>query len=131
MSSSSAERLVGLTAADVMLTTPKTLPSDVSVGAARLALDRESVQMLVLVDGSVFVGAVTQIPADADPEERAVRHANPAVETIGPEESATVAFTRAGLNPDRRIVVLDDSRHLLGLLCLDKSRTRFCGGKTV
>ena len=87
--------------------------------------------MLVLVDGSAFVGAVTHIPADADPVEPAVGYANPAVETIGPEESATVAFTRAGINPDRRIVVLDESGHLRGLLCLDKSHARFCGGKTV
>jgi CBS-domain-containing membrane protein len=130
VSSSSAERFVGVTAADVMLASPKTLPDDVTVRAARAALANDGVQMLVLVDGPRFAGAITDIPPDADPDERALRYAT-AAETITPDEDATVAFERAGSSPDRRIVVLDEGGDLLGLLCLNTSRTRFCGGKVV
>src|SRR5262245_24009215 len=113
-----------------MLATPKTLPSDVTVSEARVALANDGVQMLVLVDGARFAGAIIDIPADADPNGRALQYATSA-ETIDPDEDATVAFERAGRNPNRRILVLDDGGELLGLLCLDATRTRFCGGKVV
>src|SRR5262249_52550634 len=131
MTSSTAERFSGRTAADVMLSTPKTLPSNVTVEVARLQLDRGSVQILLLVDGPLFVGAITRIPPDAAPEESALQYATAMPETISPNEPATVAFARAGANADRRIVVVDDQGRLAGLLCLNQSRTQFCGGNTV
>jgi hypothetical protein len=50
------------------------------------------------------------------------------IETVGPDEPAAVAYERTKANPHRRIVVLDDKGMLSGLLCLDRSLSRFCGG---
>ncbi len=121
-----AETFDGRTAADVMVAAPKTLPGAVTVAAAREALDDPHVQMLLLADGPVFRGAITRIPEAAEPEDGALRYVDPATETIGPNEPADVAFARTKLNPHRRVVVLDDDQNLLGLLCLDKTRTHFC-----
>ena len=114
--------------ADVMLRNPKTLAVDARVSDARAILENPSVQMVLLADGDTFAGAITDLPADAASEERALDFADPAPETIGPDEPVSTAFTRAAANPHRRLVVLDDEGRLLGLLCLNGTRTRFCGG---
>ena len=121
-----AEMFDGRTAADVMVAAPKTLPGAVTVAAAREVLDDPHVQMLLLADGPVFRGAITRIPETADPGDGALRYADSTTETIGPNEPADVAFARTKLSPHRRVVVLDDDQNLLGLLCLDKTRTHFC-----
>ncbi|HEY5295854.1 MAG TPA: hypothetical protein VIJ70_10315 [Gaiellaceae bacterium] len=126
MGADGSETFDGRTAADLMLAAPKTLPGDVTVAAARELLDDPHVQMLLLADGPVFRGAITHIPDDADPGAAAVGYADPEAEAIGPGEPAALAFARTKLNPHRRIVVLDEEQNLLGLLCLDKTRTHFC-----
>lgn len=126
MSVLETESFDGRTAADVMLATPKSLPSDVTVAAARAILDDDHVQMLLLTDGPTFRGAVTRIPDDAHPEAQARLYVDTTTETIAPDEPATVAFDRTKLNPNRRVVVVDEAGTLLGLLCLDRTRTHFC-----
>jgi len=113
--------------ADLMLRNPKTLPADAPVADARAILENPSVQMVLLADGQTFAGAITDLPRDAPAEQRALDFADRQPETIGPDEPASIAFARAAANPHRRIVVLDDDARLVGLLCLDASRTRFCG----
>ena len=120
--------LRGLSVADVMLTTPKTLPSDITVAEAREALANEHVQMLLLTDGAVFRGAVTDIPGHADPASAALAYARPDAETIAATDSAETAYTLTSRNPHRRVIVLDHGA-LLGLLCLNETRTRFCTGR--
>ena len=110
-----------------MLRNPKTLPADAPVADARAILENPSVQMVLLADGQTFAGAITDLPRDAPAEQRALDFADRQPETIGPDEPASIAFARAAANPHRRIVVLDDDARLVGLLCLDASRTRFCG----
>lgn len=34
---------------------------------------------------------------------------------------------RTAANPHRRLVVIGDDEELLGLVCLNETRTRFCG----
>lgn len=126
MSADGSETFEGRTAADLMLAAPKTLAGDVTVASAREVLDDPHVQMLLLADGTVFRGAITEIPEGADPGNAAVRYADPQPEAIGPDEPGALAFERTRLSPHRRIVVLDEDRNLLGLLCLDKTRTHFC-----
>jgi CBS-domain-containing membrane protein len=115
-----------LTAADLMLARPKTLTAAASVAEVREQLDDPKVQMVILADGPTFKGAVTQIPADASPRDRAVDYVDAEAETISPRASADEAFERAAANPTRRLIVLDDAGNLLGLLCLNQSRTSFC-----
>jgi CBS domain-containing protein len=113
--------------ADVMLRDPKTVPWDATVGEVRHILANPSVELLLLADGSTFRGAIVAIPDDAEPGSPARDYVEPNVETISPAESAAVAFEVTARNPTRRVVVVDDDGRLLGLVCVDRALTRFCG----
>ena len=113
-------------AADLMLRDPKTLIADASVAEAREQLVNPKVQMVLLADGPAFKGAVTHIPAEASPRDRAVDYVDTNVESISPDAPDDEAFERAAASPNRRVIVLDEDDNLLGLLCLNQSRTKFC-----
>jgi CBS-domain-containing membrane protein len=113
-------------AADLMLRDPKTLSGDASVGEVRELLANPKVQMVLLADGRAFKGAVTHVPADASPRDRALAYVDSDAATISPDASADEAFERASASPSRRVIVLDEDDNLLGLLCLNQSRTGFC-----
>jgi CBS domain-containing protein len=115
-----------VTVADLMIRGPKTLAGDASVAEVREQLANPKVQLVLLADGSVFKGAVTTLPEDAGPTELALAYAEQDPETIPPDASDDEAFARATASPSRRVIVLDDERNLLGLLCLNKNRTGFC-----
>ena len=116
------------TARDLMLVTPKTLAPDVTVAEARAALANPHVQMLLVSDGTRFCGAITHIPETASPGEAALDHADREVDAIGPDEPVSIAVARAKASHYRRVVVLDADGQLLGLLCLNRKHTGFCGG---
>jgi CBS domain-containing protein len=115
-----------VTAADLMLRVPKSLPGDARVHEVREVLANPKVQLVLLADGEAFVGAVTEIPADAPTDAPARDYALAEPDTIAPTASEDEAFARASANPNRRVIVLDDDSRLLGLLCLNQSRTKFC-----
>jgi CBS domain-containing protein len=115
-----------MTAADLMLREPKTLAGDASVAEVREQLANPKVQLVLLADRRVFRGAVTALPAEAPPTEPALAYAEQDPETIPPDASDDEAFARAAASPHRRVIVLDDDRTLLGLLCLNQSGTGFC-----
>jgi CBS domain-containing protein len=121
-------RIQGVTgsAADLMLRNPKTLAGDASVDEVRDQLANPKVQMVLLADGQAFRGAVTAIPDDAAPADLALTYAVNEPETLPPDASADEAFERAAASPHRRVIVLDGDDNLLGLLCLNQSRTGFC-----
>lgn len=121
-------RIQGVTgsAADLMLRNPKTLAGDASVGEVRSQLANPKVQMVLLADGHAFRGAVTAIPADAAPADLALDYAVNEPETLPPDASADEAFERTAASHHRRVIVLDGDDNLLGLLCLNQSRTGFC-----
>ncbi len=110
-----------------MLSRPKTLPVDSTVQQVRTLLENVSVQMVLLTDAATFSGAITEIPDDAPAEATASTYADPDPEWIAPSESAERAFELAARNPHGRLVVLDERRRLVGLVCLNGNRTRFCG----
>jgi hypothetical protein len=117
----------GLTVADVMLRRPKALPSSSTVGDVRAMLGNPSVQMVLLADDGEFRGAITELPDEASTDDEALGYADRRPESIRPTEPASTGFELTARNPHRRIVVLDEQHALLGLLCLDRTRTRFCG----
>jgi len=114
-------------AADLMLQNPKTLAAAATVAEVREQFENPKVQMVLLVEGRTFIAAVTAIPAGAAPTDHALSYRDENPETIGPDASAQEAFDRAAASPDRRVIVLDEDENLLGLLCLNPSRTGFCG----
>ena len=115
-----------LFASDLMLRDPKTLTAAASVAEVRELLANPKVQMVLLADGRVFKGAVTHVPADASPRDRALAYIDANAATISPRASADEAFERTAASPTRRVIVLDEDDNLLGLLCLNASRTGFC-----
>lgn len=121
------ELLDGRSVADVMLSKPKTVPAGASVAEVRLLLANPSVMMVLIADGARFLGAVAELPPDAPDDASAVDFADTEPESLAPSATAEEAFARTAAHPNRRIVVLDDDRTLVGLVCLDKTRTRFCG----
>jgi CBS domain-containing protein len=119
-----------LVAADLMLSEPKTLAADASVAEVRDQLSSPRVQMVLLADGRAFKGAVTKLPSDAAPDDHALDHAELDPLIISPHASADEAWERALASPNRRVIVLDDDRNLLGLLCLKRDRSGFCGSSS-
>src|SRR5262249_62379352 len=117
----------GQVAADLMLRDPKTLPAGATVDEVRTQLANPKVQMVLLAEHGKLRGAVTDLPAAAGPDEPALAYADTNPETIRPSTSAIAAFDRTVASPHRRTIVVDDDGTLLGLLCLNPSRTRFCG----
>src|SRR6516165_8356155 len=95
-----------LVAADLMLREPKTLTDDASVAEVREQLANPKVQLVLLAHGSTFRGAVTRVPADAAPDDRALDYVDAETEVIAPHASADEAFERAAASPTRRVVVL-------------------------
>ena len=116
-----------LVAADLMVPDPKTLGADASVAEVRDLLANPKVRMVLLTDGRAFKGAVTHVPPDAPPGDRAVAYIDPRAETISPSPRPTRRSSAPPASPNRRVIVLDDAQNLLGLLCLNPSRTGFCG----
>lgn len=113
-------------AADLMLREPKTLPGAATVEEVRAQLANPKVQLVLLADGDAFVAAVTNLPEDAPAEGRAADYADTTADIIDPDTPARDAFDRAVASPHRRLIVLDDDRRLLGLVCLNAKLTGFC-----
>jgi CBS domain-containing protein len=115
-----------VTVADLMLRNPKTLTAAASVAEVRELLANPKVQMVLLTEGGAFKGAVTHVPAEASPRNRALAYVDTDAATISPQASADEAFERAVASPTRRVIVLDEDHNVVGLLCLNRSRTGFC-----
>ncbi len=118
------------TVADVMVRRPKTLAADATVADARSALAHSSVKLLLLVDGGRFRGAVSEIPADADPRDAALTYADAEPPITRAEVTVSSALDRLEHKPSGRLVVLDDQEMLLGLVCLTTDGKGFCGTPT-
>jgi CBS domain-containing protein len=118
------------TVAEVMLRQPKTLATDATVAEARTALESQSTHMVLLVDGERFRGAVTAIPAAADPDEPALAFVDSSAPIVTEDTPVSVALARLEHRPSGRLVVLDGEL-LVGLVCLAKDGVTFCGSPGV
>jgi hypothetical protein len=125
MSAPQVPDVAGLTAADLMLRHPKTLPGAASVADVRAVFANPRVQMVLLADETAFRGALTEIPESAADDEPALAYAVEA-ETIEPDAAGELTFQRANASPHRRVIVLGEDDELLGLVCLNSKRTGFC-----
>jgi CBS domain-containing protein len=110
-----------------MITNPKTLPSDVTVGAVRAAFTNEHVHMVLLADAGVLHGTLLRHDlGDVRDDHPARPLAVLAGRTIHPSASADVALRALVESDARRLAVVDEHGRLLGLLCLKRRRTGFC-----
>ena len=116
---------------DVMVSRPKTLPADATVGDLRAQFRNPRVQTALLADDGRFAGAIapTELPDTADASEPARAYARVDIPTLAPDATMAEAIALLEARGDFRLVVLDgegDAATLAGLLCLDRRGTTFC-----
>lgn len=114
---------------DVMVTRPKTLPANATVGELRQLFKNPHVATALLVDGSRFAGAIDKhaLPDAVPDEASATTYTRAEHATTTPDARMSDALAQLDETGARRLVVLaDDGVTLRGLLCLDSKRTGFC-----
>jgi hypothetical protein len=120
--------LLDHTAGEVVTVRGKELPADATVADGRAIFASGSVRLIPLLDGAAYAGAVGRDDLDGADDEAAIAdHASAQPPTAA--ASDRVADVVAGLDADagRRVIVLgDDGRTYVGLMCLDRDRTRLC-----
>jgi CBS domain-containing protein len=115
---------------DVMVARPKTMPATATVADVRQTFANPHVISALLVDGTTFAGVIMRgaVPDTASDTASAREFASTDVPTIRPTTPVAEAVAMLDADGERRLVVLDDDGvTLAGLLCLDESRTGFCG----
>jgi CBS domain-containing protein len=112
-----------------MVTQPKSVSRDASVGDARILFANPKNRLLLVVDDDdLYVGHVLRedVP-EAEPDEAPllshVRHECP---TIAPDDSVASALPLTSERFDNRLVVLDEEGRLEGLLCLNRRDGYLC-----
>lgn len=120
------------TVEEVMLRAPKVWGPATTVAEARAALDDDHVHALLIVERRVLL-AVLERPdlRDRDPCSPATAAGHLDGRLVGPDDDADATRRRMLAAPRRRLAVVDDTRTLLGLLCLKRSGLGFCSGADV
>jgi CBS-domain-containing membrane protein len=115
-------------ASDVALRHPKTMGTDASVADARAALTDLHVHMVLITRETRLLGTLIRddLPAEAANAEPALRYAVLDDRTISPDTPVADAHALLRERGWRRLAVVDDTGHLLGLLCLKRRLNGFC-----
>ena len=138
--SSWAEDLVGKRVSQVMVTDPKSLPVDATVGEVLDVFDDDHVHMVLLVEGAILRGTVERDDVQTDLWSDRDRHRmnRPALSlaslsgrTVLPTMPALAAWELLRARRSRRSAVVDERGSLLGLLCLKRRLTGFCSDADV
>jgi CBS domain-containing protein len=120
--------LIDRTAGEVVTVRGKELPADATVAEGRAIFASGSVRLIPLLDGGAYTGAVGRDDLEGAADDAAIADHATAQPPIA-AASARVGDVVAGLGEDagRRVVVLgDDGRTYVGLMCLDRDRARLC-----
>ncbi|BDH58513.1 hypothetical protein MTP03_34520 [Tsukamurella sp. PLM1] len=115
---------------DVMLRRPTVHPADVTIGAARAALEAApKLHLLLLIRDGRVIGTLDR----GDLSDPALAGDSPALalaeldgRTVAPDVPAERLRKDMLATGIRRLAVVDDEMRLLGLLCLKSSGTGFC-----
>ncbi len=116
------------TAADVITVRGKELAADATVADARALFASGSVQLIPLLDGEAYAGAVTRDDLEgADDGDRISAHASGRPPVTTASTRLADALTTLDADGGRRLVVLgDDGSTYVGLVCLHRDRQRLC-----
>lgn len=116
------------TVADAMIAVPKTLGVEISLADARHALSDTHVHMLLLTRDGILHGTLVRedLRHDLDPRRPAVTLATLAERTVSPDRPLGEATRIMEESMARRLAVTDSAGRLLGLLCLNRTRQRYC-----
>lgn len=118
-----------LTVEDAMLRRPTVHLADVSVAEARAAFDSsKKTHLLLLTRNGLLISTVTRadLEKEANPELPATTVGTLLNRTVSPDTPLDHARHDMLRRGERRLAVVDDAMHLLGLLCLKRSHTGFC-----
>jgi CBS domain-containing protein len=113
---------------DLVTVRGKELFTGASVGEARALFENRSVQLVPLLDGRTYIGAVTRDGIEGASDGDALAdHLDPQV----PVTTASTPLAQAlrALDPSggrRLVVVADDRPEYVGLICLHRDRVRLC-----
>ena len=117
----------GPRAADVMLADPKTFPPTTTVTEARAVLESPRQKLLVVCDGSRFVGAIRRDGLDgADDSATIDGYVDASVPVIGPDDPSERVPGLVEASGLTRIPVVDAHGDLLGLVCFNRSPASYC-----
>lgn len=121
-------RASGSTVAAAMLPTPTVLGADATVADVRTFFRRERVHLAIVADerGTVLTTLVRDDVTGVDDAAAAVDVGRWHDRWVGPGESLEPVRERMVREGVRRLVVVDEDRRLLGLLCLKRRLTGFC-----
>src|SRR5262245_48222688 len=114
-----------------MLSRPKTLGTDATVGDLRRLFENRSVRTALLVDGGAFFGAVERddVPDTAGDGEPARAFSHSDDERVHPGQRVSDVIPQLDASREGRLVVVDDDGSTLrGLLCLSGIEGAFCSG---
>jgi len=118
---------VSRTVADVMVTDPKTMAPEVTVGDVRAVFRNDHVHMVLLTEAGILIGTVVRDDLHDAPDDvpalSLARLAGRTVLASAPTDAAGRVLIATGA---RRLAVVDEGGVLLGLLCLKRRRTGFC-----
>ncbi|MGA8850204.1 MAG: CBS domain-containing protein [Aeromicrobium sp.] len=112
---------------DQMISSPKTMPFDATIGRVREAFGNEHVHLVLLTDDTKLRGTLLREDLAGTPDHAsALAVATLDGRTIGPSAAVEQARQVLAATDARRLAVVDDEGVLLGLLCLKRRRTGFC-----
>jgi CBS domain-containing protein len=118
----------GPTVGDVMLPDPDVHPPSATVADARRAFESPRQKLLVIADGSRYVGAVRRESAegDADAEAPITSLETGAVPTLAPSDATERIFEIVDTHDLTRIPVVGEDGTLVGLVCFNRGKHSFC-----
>jgi CBS domain-containing protein len=117
----------GPTVGDVMLPDPDVHPSTATVADARRAFESPRQKLLVIADGSTYVGAVRRESTEGDAADDApITSLETAVPVLGPDDPTERIFEIVDEHGLTRIPVVGEDGTLLGLVCFNRGRDSFC-----
>jgi predicted transcriptional regulator len=117
------------TAGEVITVRGKELAAAATVGDARRLFGSSSVQIVPVLDGDAYVGAVTRdhVEGAGDSESVAAHATRDAAPLVRASTPLVEALDSLGDEGGRRIVVVgDDGSTYVGLICLNRDRRRLC-----
>jgi len=123
------EQALPLTVGELMIPNPKSLRADASLADVRQAFEQSRQRLVLLVDGTVFRGAIDRdaIDPEAASGTPAAQYANGDIPTVTPATAIADAVELLERSHEPRLVVLDeDGQTLRGLLCFNRSSATFC-----
>jgi len=121
------------TVCDEMVRRPKALPANATIADVRALLADDHVHMALLLRGDRLVGTVTRTDLDATdgPDDPAVTVAKLEGRTVAPGTCLALIRSHMVATGQRRLAVVDHAGRLLGLLCLNRTRNKFCSDRDV